>query len=120
MIEQVRNLDEFKRIVNPRYRIHYTIEFLHSMDQNGKMMVLFKLQGLSKVYYIDDEPAIHIVEYTTMFSVSWTDKAVAELLEKNLGMKTTEAMMKVLEEKAKEFLKIAEEFNATEGQYILG
>ncbi|WP_290595863.1 MULTISPECIES: hypothetical protein [unclassified Archaeoglobus] len=120
LIEQVRSLDEFRMIVNPRYRIHYMIEFLSSLDPNGKMAVLFKLQGFSKVYYIDDEPAIHIVEYTTMFSVSWQDKAVIRLMEKNPGMRTTEAMTKVLEEKAKEFLKIAEEFNATEGQYILG
>ncbi|WP_456469235.1 hypothetical protein [Archaeoglobus sp.] len=119
MIEQVHNLEEFRRIVDQHYRIHYTIEFLNSMD-NGKMTVFFKLQGISKPYAVGDRPMVHIVEYTTMFSVSWTDKAVAELLEKNLGMKTTEAMMKVLEEKAKEFLKIAEEFNATEGQYILG
>lgn len=120
MIEQVRSLEEFRRIVDQHYRIHYTIEFLSSIDPNGKMAVLFKLQGISKPYAVIDRPMVHIVEYTSIYSVSWTDKEVTGLLEKKPGMKTTEAMMKVLEEKAKEFLKIAESFGATEGQYILG
>ncbi len=124
IVERVYDLEEFKKLVkpNPFVRVHYKIDYFQD-PQGVEYGIMFKLQGISKMAVPDDEmdyiPVIMVVEYFQSYSVKWNDKEVIKLMDENPTLRTADAMIKILEKKAKEFLEIAREFNATEGQYIL-
>lgn len=115
-VERVYDIKEFKELIDKNFRVHYKIEYTREMDGISHKLV-FKLQGISKPYLVGNKESIHIVEYLKTYSLKWNDEEVIKTIEENPTLKTDDAINRLFERKIEEWLKIAEEFNATHGEF---
>ena len=109
IIEEVRDLDEFKEVVNEEYKIHY--ETFWSPIQDKDTGFPYRVEAGIVFYGIHKKG--HIVKCVLVDAISWNDK---KLKEYN-GQTVYENYNEWIKETLSKFETIAKELNATKGRY---
>ena len=112
IVEEVRDVEEFLRLLDPESRVHYEL-YWKAVEYSRTTGLIYRMEAGMRLYGISREGFILVCNLSEV--ISWDDERLRKYGNSNLF----EDYNAWIKERWKEYEKIAKELGATPGKFQL-